>query len=76
MSLPLKVEPTARDDQSNQNNEKYNCGGDRPPLIFGAPRVGPPTVVARATSTVKVTICHRKANVLSFAEFRGSRLGP
>jgi hypothetical protein len=32
--------------------------------------------MARATSTVKVTICHWKANVLSFAEFHISRLGP
>jgi hypothetical protein len=64
------------DDQSRQHNEKRNCGGDRSPIVFGAPRVRPPTVVARATSTVKVTICHRRANVLSFAEFRVSRLGP
>jgi hypothetical protein len=70
--LPLRSPASRCLAPSNQNNEKYNCGCDRTPLIFGAPRVGPPTVVARATSTVKVTICHRKANVLSF----GSSVSP
>jgi hypothetical protein len=64
------------DDQSRQHNEEHNCGGDRFPIVFEAPRVRPPTVVARATSTVKVTICHRKANVLSFAEFGVSPARP
>jgi hypothetical protein len=29
-----------------------------PPVIFGAPRVGPPTVVAKATSAFKVWVYH------------------
>src|SRR5262249_11338807 len=40
----------AVDDKSCQDNEKYNCSGDRPPVIFAAPWVGPPAVVARPTS--------------------------
>jgi hypothetical protein len=48
----------AKDDQSNQDNEKYNSGGDRPPIIFGAPWVGPATVVARPTSAFYASIDH------------------
>jgi hypothetical protein len=58
------VDATARDKQSTQDNEKHNRGDYRPPIIFGAPWVGPPTVVARSTSAFKVSIYHRnKANV-------------
>jgi len=31
----LKVSAAAVDDESSQDNEKHNCGGDRPPVIFG-----------------------------------------
>jgi hypothetical protein len=58
-AFTLKVDATAIDDQSSQDNEKHNCGGDRPPIVFGAPWVGPPTVVARPTSGFKVLINHR-----------------
>ena len=60
MHSDLKVSATAVDDKSCQDNEKYKCGGDRPPVIFAAPWVGPPTVVAarRATLVVKAWVCH------------------
>jgi hypothetical protein len=70
------VDATARDSQSTQDNEKHDRGDYRPPIIFGTPWVGPPTVVARSTSAFKVSIYHRKANVPGFAEFRCPRLGP
>ena len=38
----LKVSAAAVDDESCQDNEKHNCGGDRPPVIFAPPWVGPP----------------------------------
>jgi hypothetical protein len=60
----LKVDATARDNQSTQDNEQHNRGDYRPPIIFGAPWVGPPTVVARSTSAFKVSIYHRKAKRL------------
>jgi hypothetical protein len=41
----LKV-GAAVDDESRQDNEKQNCGGDWLPIIFGAPWIGPPAVVA------------------------------
>jgi len=67
------MDATARDNQSTQDNEKHNRGDYRPPIIFGAPWVGPPTVVARFTSAFKVSIYHLdKANVTGFAEFRVS----
>ena len=52
----LRVSAAAVDDQSSQNNEKHNCGGDRPPVIFAPPWVGPPAVVTarRTTSVFKV----------------------
>jgi hypothetical protein len=53
----LKV-GAAVDDESSQNNEKQNCGGDRSPVMFGAPWVGPPTIVVRATSAFKVLVDH------------------
>jgi hypothetical protein len=57
----LKVDATARDNQSTQDNEKHNRGDYRTPIIFGTPWVGPPTVVhIRA----KRLIAH-KQNVLS-----------
>ena len=55
----LKVDATARDNQSTQDNKKHNRGDYRPPIIFGVPWVGPPTVVARSTSAFKVSIYHR-----------------
>jgi hypothetical protein len=55
----LKVDATARDNQPTQDNEKHNRGDYRPPIIFGAPWAGPPTVVARSTSAFKVSIYHR-----------------
>jgi hypothetical protein len=42
----------AVDDESSQDNEKHNCGGDRPPVIFAPPWVGPPAVAKRATNSV------------------------
>ena len=55
MHSDLKVSAAAVDDKSCQDNEKYNCGGDRPPVIFAAPWVGPPAVVARPTSALDVS---------------------
>ena len=54
----LKVSAAAVDDESSQDNEKHNCGGDRPPVIFAPPWVGPPTTVTRATSVFKVFVYH------------------
>jgi len=39
------MDATARDNQSTQDNEKHDRGDYRPPIIFGTPWVGPPTVV-------------------------------
>src|SRR5215475_2190274 len=51
----LKVSAAAVDDESCQDKEKHTCGGDRSPVIFAPPRVGPPAVVAtRTTSIFKV----------------------
>jgi len=52
----LKMSAAAVDDESCQDNEKHNCGGDRPPVIFAPPWVGPPAVVTarRTTSVFKV----------------------
>jgi hypothetical protein len=55
---PLKVDATAIDNQSTQDNE-HNRGEYRPPIIFGAPWLGPPTVVARSRPAFKVSIYHR-----------------
>jgi hypothetical protein len=55
----LKVDTTARDNQSAQDNEKHKRGDYRPPIIFGAPWVGPPTVAARSTSAFKISMYHR-----------------
>src|SRR6516164_1008313 len=59
MHSDLKVSATAVDDKSCQGNEKYNFSGDRPPVIFAAPWVGPPAVVARPTSAFKISMYHR-----------------
>ena len=61
----LKVSAAAVDDESCQDNEKHNCGGDRPPVIFAPPWVGPPAVVAarRATPVFKVWVCHIRTRV-------------
>jgi hypothetical protein len=52
----LGASATAVDDDPSQNNEKHNRGGDRPPVIFAPPWVGPPAVVTarRTTSVFKV----------------------
>jgi hypothetical protein len=52
----LRASATAVDDDPSQNNEKHNRGGDRPPVIFVPPWVGPPAVVTarRTTSVFKV----------------------
>jgi hypothetical protein len=57
--ITLKLDATARDNQSTQDNEKHNRRDYRPPIIFGAPWIGPPTVVARSSSGFKVSIYHR-----------------
>jgi hypothetical protein len=55
----LKVSTAAADDESCQDNEKHNRGGDGPPVIFAPPWVGPPAVAAgRATSIFKVWVYH------------------
>ena len=33
----LEVCTAAVDDESGQDSEKHNCGGDRPPVIFAPP---------------------------------------
>ncbi len=52
----LKMSAAAEDDESSHDNEKHNCGGDRPLVIFAPPWVRPPAVVAatRTTSIFKV----------------------
>jgi hypothetical protein len=61
LSRSIKIAPTvgaAVDDESSQDNEKHNCGGDRPPVIFAPPWVGPPSIVTRATSAFKMFVYH------------------
>ena len=65
MHSDLKVSAAAVDDESSQDNEKHNCGGDRPPVIFAPPWVGPPTIVARATSAFKVFVYHIPARLVT-----------
>jgi hypothetical protein len=50
----LKVSAAAVDDESSQDNERHNCGSDRPPVIFAPPWVGPPAVVAARRATALV----------------------
>jgi hypothetical protein len=58
----LKVSAAAVDDESCQDNKKHNCGGDRPPVIFASPWVGPPAVVATRTASIfKVRVYHFRA---------------
>jgi len=59
-SSRLKMSAAAVDNESCQDNEKHNCGGDRPPVIFAPPWAGPPAVVAagRTTSIFKVWVYH------------------
>jgi hypothetical protein len=66
----LKVDAAAVDDEPSQDNEKHNCGGDRPPLIFAPPWVGPPAVVAarRTTSVFKVWVYHIRVRVSSMSQ--------
>jgi hypothetical protein len=78
MHSDLKVSAAAVDDESSQDNEKHNCGGDRPPVIFAPPWVGPPTIVARATSAFKVFVYHIPARLARSANCprrQFSRLG-
>ena len=51
---------TAAGDQSSQNDQKHDCGSNRPPVIFAPPRVGPPAVVAtrRTTSVFRLWTNH------------------
>ena len=49
----LKMD-AAVDDESSQDNEKHNCGSDRPPVIFAPPRVGPPAVLAAGRAATSV----------------------
>jgi hypothetical protein len=60
MHSDLKVSAAAADDDSCQDNEKHNCGGDGPPIIFAPPWVGPPAIMAatRTTSILKVWVYH------------------
>jgi hypothetical protein len=55
---------TAVDDECSQDNEKDNCADEWPPVVFGAARVGPPTVVARATPAFNVWVYHIRSPVL------------
>ena len=78
MHSDLKVSAAAVDDESSQDNEKHNCGGDRPPVIFAPLWVGPPTIVARATSAFKVFVYHIPARLARSANCprrQFSRLG-
>jgi hypothetical protein len=54
----------AVDDECSHDNEKDNCADEWPPVIFGAPWVGPPTVVARATPAFNVWVYHIHSRVL------------
>src|SRR5262249_29457714 len=73
MHSDLKVSAAAIDDESSQDNEKQNCGGDRPPVIFAPPWVGPPTIVARATSAFKVFVYHILARLVTRSANRPRR---
>jgi hypothetical protein len=55
----------AVDDESSQDNEKQNCGGDWPRVIFGAPWIGPPAVVAARIliSVFKAWVGHVRTRV-------------
>ena len=55
----LKID-AAVDDEPTQDDEEQNRSGERSPIIFRAPWVGPPTVVAarRATLVFKAWVCH------------------
>ena len=59
----LKMSAGAVDDESRHDNEKHNCGGDRPPVIFALPGVGPPAVVVatRTTAIFEVWVYHFRA---------------
>src|SRR5262249_27418886 len=59
----LKMSAGAVDDESSHDNEKHNRGGERPPVHFRPPWVGPPAVVAatRTTSIFKVWVYHLRA---------------
>jgi hypothetical protein len=59
MHSNLKMSSAAVDDESCHDNEKHNCGGDRPPVIFAPPSVGPPAVLT--TAIFKVWVYHFRA---------------
>ena len=76
----LEMSAAAADDEPGQDNEKHSCGGDRPPVIFAPPWIGPPAVVAAGsvTSILEVWVYHfacrasyRKASVLSLCQVPG-----
>ena len=52
----------AVEDESSQDDEEQNRSSERSPIIFGAPWVGPPAVVAarRATPVFKAWVCHSR----------------
>jgi hypothetical protein len=56
----LKMSAAAEDDESSHDNEKHKCGGDRTPVIFAPPWVGPSAAVAdtRTTAIFKVWVYH------------------
>jgi hypothetical protein len=62
----------AVDDESNQDNETENRGGDRPPAIFGPPSVGPPAIgVGRIIISVfKAWVRHFRPRVLPIEKKR------
>src|SRR5262249_27765521 len=65
MHSDLKVSAAAVDDESSQNNEKRNCGGDRPPVIFAPPWVGLPAVVTSRRTTSVFRVHHIRARMSS-----------
>ena len=56
-TTPKKI-GAAVDDECSQDDEKDNCGDEGPPVIFGAPWIGPSAIVVRATSAFKVWLYH------------------
>jgi hypothetical protein len=59
----LKKFGASVDDECSQDNKKDNRGDERRPVIVvGAPRVGPLTIVARATRALNVWVYHIRAS--------------
>src|SRR5262249_54374128 len=46
----------AVDDESSQDNEKHNCGSDRPPIIFRAAWIGASAIVAARVNHVHARV--------------------